>query len=157
MTISSLSLPQRTFTNRVVFALIMSAITTSMVVLVAVIAQVGMSKQLFDLWLRTFVVDYLIVVPTVLLFAPMLQRKLFRFCPGSLAPTKASRIRFALVMALLTVSFACFFGLVVNMGFSKEMVSRFALVFPVAYTVAVPFIVIIAPLLQKRIDIALAS
>lgn len=153
----SMPLPQKSLANRVVFALLMAVITTSMVVLVTVVSQVGFSEHLFSLWLRTFALDYLIVVPTILLFAPRLQKKLFRFLPGACVPTKASRIKFALVMAMLTVSLACFFGLVMNRGFSMDVLERFVLVFPLAYAVAVPFILVIAPKLQKRIDLIMVG
>ncbi len=53
--------------------------------------------------------------------------------------------------------YSCFFGRVVNMGLSIEMIGRSALVFPIAYAVAMPFILIVAPKLQKRIDLALAD
>ncbi|MFL1453164.1 hypothetical protein ACJO5Y_01820 [Marinobacter sp. GN3S48] len=43
------------------------------------------------------------------------------------------------------------------MGLSIEMIGRSALVFPIAYAVAMPFILIVAPKLQKRIDLALAD
>lgn len=153
----SMPLPQKSLANRVVFALLMAVITTSMVVLVTVVSQVGFSEHLFSLWLRTFALDYLIVVPTILLFAPRLQKKLFRFPPGASVPTKASRIKFALVMAMLTVSLACFFGLVMNRGFNMDVLERFVLVFPLAYAVAVPFILVIAPKLQKRIDLIMVG
>ena len=150
-------LPQKSLTNRIVFALLMAFTTTSIVVLVTVLSQVGLSEHLFNLWLRTFAVDYLIVVATIVFFAPRLQSRLFRFSPGETVPTHASRIKFALVMAMLTVSSACFFGLLVTRGFNTEVMERFVLVFPFAYVTAVPFILLIAPRLQRRIDWLMAD
>lgn len=150
-------MPQKSLLNRVLFALLMALITTSVVVLVTVVSQVGLSDSLFNVWLRTFAVAYLLVVPTIIIFAPRLQRRLFRFLPGESVPTHGSRIKFALVMAMLTVSIACFFGLLVNRGFSSELIERFVLVFPFAYVTAVPFILLVAPRLQRQLDLLMAD
>jgi hypothetical protein len=146
---------QKSFSNRIVFALVMALITTSVVVLVTVLSQIGLSEDLFSVWLKTFRVDYPIIVTTIVLFAQPLQGHLFRYAPGEMTPTKRSRIKFALVMASVTVSIACFFGLWLNRGLNAEMLVHLLRIFPFAYLTAVPFILLIAPKLQQSIDLVM--
>lgn len=142
----------RPFKNRLVFALVMALFTASLVILVVVISQAGFSKQLFRLWLGSFVYDYPFVVLSIIIFAPILQNKLFKFNPGEEKPIRSSQIKFALTMAIITVSISCFFGLAISRGLNIELIGRFLTVFPIAYITAVPLIILIAPRLQKRVD-----
>ena len=154
---NSVALPQKSLFNRLVFALFMASITTSVVVLVVVFSQIGFSQQLFSVWLSIFKVDYPIIVTTIVLFGQPLQARLFRFVPGEMKPTKRSRIVFALVMASVTVSIAIFSGLWIRLGLTLETAERFVRIFPFAYVTAIPFILFIAPRLQQAIDVMLPA
>jgi hypothetical protein len=142
----------RSLKSRVMFAFLMSLITTSVVVFVTVWSQLGWSEAFFEKWLSIFSIDYPVVVLMVLFFGPRLQQRFFIFKAGSPHPTKASLLRFALVMASLTVSAACFVGLLLNLGLSSQLVHSFIQVFPFAYLTAIPFILLLAPRLQARVD-----
>lgn len=143
----------RSLKSRIVFAFLMALMTTSVVVFVTVWSQLGWSEAFFEKWLSTFSIDYPVVVLMIMFFGPKLQQRFFIFKAGTTQPTKASLIRFALVMASLTVSAACFIGLLFNLGLDPLLAHRFIQVFPFAYLTAIPFILLLAPRLQARVDL----
>lgn len=149
----NIAIKGRSLKSRVVFAFLMSLVTTSVVVFVTVWSQLGWSEAFFEKWLSIFSIDYPVVVLMVLFFGPRLQQRFFIFNSGSTGPTKASLLRFALVMASLTVSIACFVGLLLNLGLSSQLFHSFIQVFPFAYLTAIPFILLLAPRLQARVDL----
>jgi hypothetical protein len=153
----SLYIIKKSAKNRIIFALLMAIVSDSVGVLVASVSQVGVSYGAISLWLSIFPVDYLCVVASIFFIASWLQMHIFVFLPGETAPTRASKIRFALIMALFTVSIACFVSLVMKIGLVPELIPRFIGIFPAAYLTAVPFILIVAPRLQRCVDSLLSD
>jgi hypothetical protein len=142
----------RSVLNRLVFSLLMGMVTTSVVVLISVYFQTGMSGDLLIRWFSGFIVAYPAVVILILVVANPLQRLVFRFSQGSHIPTLKSRISFALLMGSITVSTACMTGVLVLSGNTPDLFNEFFSIFPLAYIVALPFILIVAPRIQLFVD-----
>jgi hypothetical protein len=59
--------------QKILFALIMGLITTSMISFVLIAINVGFNDKFITFWLRSWLVSYLLVVPSMLFIAPRVQ------------------------------------------------------------------------------------
>ena len=64
--------------RRIAFALIMGVITTGMISLVILALNRGVSQAFLWAWLRSWLIGYVIVFPTILLVGPKLQAQINR-------------------------------------------------------------------------------
>lgn len=65
--------------QKVAFALIMGIITTCIISFTLVAVNVGFGPSFIKIWLRSWLIAYLIVIPSLLLIAPRIQRLVARF------------------------------------------------------------------------------
>lgn len=58
----------------IVFALLMASVTVSVVTFVLIAMNFGLGPGFLRIWLKSFAVAYVIVVPFILLVGPLVQR-----------------------------------------------------------------------------------
>jgi hypothetical protein len=68
--------------QKILFALIMGAITTAIVSFTLTVVNRGFADHFFLLWLRSWLISYLVAVPAILLIGPSVQA----FINGLLQP-----------------------------------------------------------------------
>jgi hypothetical protein len=59
--------------QKILFAIIMGCITTGLVSFIAIIINYGFAERFLSVWLKTWLISYLIVVPMILILAPKIQ------------------------------------------------------------------------------------
>jgi len=64
--------------RKVAFATLMGIVTTGIISFVLVTVNLGMSSAFLRIWLRCWLISYLIVIPAILLVGPRLQAKVDR-------------------------------------------------------------------------------
>jgi hypothetical protein len=64
--------------RKVAFALSMGIVTTGIISFVLIALNVGFSQTFALIWLRSWSIAYVVVVPAILLIGPMLQAKIDR-------------------------------------------------------------------------------
>ena len=65
---------ERSFTNRIFFAIIMALFTTTVVTGVVIVYNLGFGPGFFRAWGISFLLAYIIVVPFILIVGPLVQR-----------------------------------------------------------------------------------
>ena len=60
--------------RRIVFACLMGVVTTGLVSLTVVLINLGFTKTFWQVWLKSWSLAFLIVVPVILLASPAIQR-----------------------------------------------------------------------------------
>jgi hypothetical protein len=60
--------------HRIAFALIMGIITTCIISFTLVSINVGFGPLFLKIWLRSWVVAYLVVIPAILILGPQVQK-----------------------------------------------------------------------------------
>jgi hypothetical protein len=60
--------------QRIVFALLMGVITTGVISLAILLRNLGLKEDFIRLWLRSWLLGYMVVVPMILALAPRVQR-----------------------------------------------------------------------------------
>ena len=65
---------ERSFTNRIFFAIIMALFTTTVVTGVVIVYNLGFGPGFFRIWGLSFLLAYIIVVPFILIVGPLVQR-----------------------------------------------------------------------------------
>ena len=60
--------------KKIAFALIMGAITTGTISFAVISVNVGFILDFLNLWLRSWFVGYVVVVPIILFIAPRIQK-----------------------------------------------------------------------------------
>lgn len=64
--------------QKLVFALLMSLVTTGIVSLTVITANVGFSNEFLNIWLKSWGIAYIVAVPSILIIAPQVE-KLVRY------------------------------------------------------------------------------
>lgn len=67
--------------HKIAFALIMGIITTCIISFTLVAVNVGFGPTFIKIWMRSWLIAYIIVIPSLLIIAPKVQKlvaKLFR-------------------------------------------------------------------------------
>ncbi len=67
--------------QKIAFALIMGVITTGIISFTLISINIGFIDAFFKIWLRSWAMAYLVVIPAILLIGPMVQSlvdKLFK-------------------------------------------------------------------------------
>ena len=60
--------------KKIAFALIMGSITTGFISFVLIAVNLGFTNNFLFVWLRSWMLSYSIVIPTLLLLAPRIQQ-----------------------------------------------------------------------------------
>lgn len=60
--------------QKIAFALIMGIITTAIISFTVVSANLGFTDQFLKIWLRSWGLAYVVVVPSILLIAPLVEK-----------------------------------------------------------------------------------
>jgi integral membrane sensor domain MASE1 len=60
--------------NKIAFALIMGAITTGIISFTLVAVNIGFNEKFLLIWLRSWGMAYLVVIPTILIVSPKVQK-----------------------------------------------------------------------------------
>ena len=64
--------------RKVAFALLMGVVTTGIISFALIALNLGFSKEFLGLWLRSWGIGYVIVIPAILLIGPRLQAQIDR-------------------------------------------------------------------------------
>ena len=146
--------------NRIAFALLMGVITTGVISFALVYLNLGLGGLFLKVWMRSWGLAYLIVIPVILVIAPKLQgliAKLFTSIKGADAGaggTRAlqQRIAFALIMGVITTGVISFAVILRNLGFREDFVHLWVRSWGFGYMVVIPALLIVAPKLQRLVD-----
>ena len=60
--------------NKIAFALIMGVITTGIISFTLISVNIGFSDRFFKIWLRSWGMAYLVVIPAILIIGPLVQK-----------------------------------------------------------------------------------
>ncbi|MFL5752772.1 MAG: DUF2798 domain-containing protein [Bacteroidia bacterium] len=60
--------------NKIVFALIMGIVTTGIISFTLISINIGFSEKFLKIWLRSWGMAYLVVIPAILIIGPVIQR-----------------------------------------------------------------------------------
>ena len=74
-------LSSRAYQKKILFALIMAAITGSLASGAGVIRNYGLHPETFHVWLRAFEVSYPTIVFSILVIAPIIQKMIQKLLP----------------------------------------------------------------------------
>lgn len=59
--------------KKIFFAAIMGAFTTGIISFILIVINAGFTEQFLNVWLRSWIVAYVVAVPAILLIAPKVQ------------------------------------------------------------------------------------
>jgi hypothetical protein len=62
--------------RRIAFAVLMGIITTGIISFVIIAINLGVGGDFVDIWLRSWAIGYVIVIPAILLIGPWLQTRI---------------------------------------------------------------------------------
>ncbi|OJJ19146.1 hypothetical protein BKI52_20240 [marine bacterium AO1-C] len=62
------------FTKKIVFALLMGIITTGIISFALITINIGFGDKFMRIWLRSWLLAYLFVIPAILFIAPLVER-----------------------------------------------------------------------------------
>ncbi len=68
--------------RRILFALLMGVITTGIISFTLVSVNVGFTEKFLYIWLRSWVIAYIIVIPAILIIGAQIQKIVERIIPG---------------------------------------------------------------------------
>ena len=141
--------------NRVAFALLMGIITTGIISFALIAINVGFGAAFLGVWLRSWALAYMVVIPVILLVAPRLQGLVDRrfAAAGRVAARDLAlkKLAFALSMGVVTTGIISFALIAVNVGFVAGFVGLWARSWGLAYLAVVPAILFVAPRLQALV------
>jgi hypothetical protein len=64
--------------QKITFALIMGVITTGIISFILIAINLGFPDRFLRVWLKSWFLSYLIVVPTILIIGPLVQKLIER-------------------------------------------------------------------------------
>lgn len=65
--------------RKIAFALLMGIVTTAIVSFTLVAVNVGFTARFLAIWLRSWIIAYLVVIPAILVISPALQKMVDRY------------------------------------------------------------------------------
>ena len=65
--------------KKVAFALIMSMVTTGIVSFTVIAANIGFKPHFPQVWLKSWLIGYVVAVPSILLIAPQIEKLVNRY------------------------------------------------------------------------------
>jgi hypothetical protein len=60
--------------NKIVFALIMGIVTTGIISFTLISVNIGFNERFLKIWLRSWGIAYLVVIPAILIIGPRIQK-----------------------------------------------------------------------------------
>jgi hypothetical protein len=60
--------------NKIVFALIMGIVTTCIISFTLISVNIGFTEKFLKIWLRSWGIAYLVVIPAILIVGPQIQK-----------------------------------------------------------------------------------
>ncbi len=60
--------------RKIVFALIMGSITTGLISFTLIALNIGFGERFLKIWLKSWGIAYLIVIPAILIIGPVVQK-----------------------------------------------------------------------------------
>jgi hypothetical protein len=60
--------------NKIVFALIMGIVTTGIISFTLISVNIGYTEKFLKIWLRSWGMAYLVVIPAILIIGPRIQK-----------------------------------------------------------------------------------
>jgi len=67
--------------NKIAFAMIMGVVTTGIISFTLISMNVGFIPGFLKIWLRSWAMAYVVVIPAILIIAPVIQRRVDRIFP----------------------------------------------------------------------------
>jgi len=67
--------------NKIAFALIMGVITTGVISFTLISINIGFNDRFLKVWLKSWGIAYIVVIPAILIFAPLIQKLVDRLFP----------------------------------------------------------------------------
>jgi Protein of unknown function (DUF2798) len=68
--------------RKIAFALLMGVVTTGIISFTLLLINLGYTPEFFALWLRSWAIAYVIVIPAILVIGPALQARIDSIIPG---------------------------------------------------------------------------
>ena len=133
--------------HKITFALLMGIITTGIISFTLISVNIGYTPQFLKIWLKSWGIAYLIVIPALLIIAPRIQKKIETFQKETTVIRK--KILFALIMGVVTTGIISFSLISINIGFKDIFLKIWIKSWMIAYLVVIPVILILAPRLEK--------
>ena len=65
---------RNSFKQKIAFAFLMGIITTGLISFTVVLANLGLTETFWRSWLKSWFLAYLVVVPIILIVAPLIER-----------------------------------------------------------------------------------
>ena len=62
--------------KRIIFSLIIGLITTSIISFTLIVVNVGFTATFLVIWIKSWIVAYVVVIPVLLLIAPPIQKSI---------------------------------------------------------------------------------
>ena len=146
--------------NRIAFALLMGIVTTGVISFGVIYLNLGFGGLFLKIWVKSWGMAYLIVIPVILMIAPKLQgliAKLFTSIKGADVGSNGTsalqqRIAFALIMGGITTGVISFTLILKNLGFSEDFVHFWIRSWGFGYIIVIPALLIVAPRVQGLVD-----
>lgn len=60
--------------NKIAFAMIMGIVTTGIISFTLISVNVGFTGLFYKIWLRSWIMAYLVVIPAILILGPQVQK-----------------------------------------------------------------------------------
>ena len=60
--------------KRIIFSLIMGFFTTGIISFTLIVVNVGLTEKFFSIWIKSWIIAYIVVIPIILLLAPLIQK-----------------------------------------------------------------------------------
>lgn len=60
--------------QKIVFAFLMGIVTTGLVSFTVVLVNIGLTENFWRIWLQSWSVAYLVIIPIILIVSPLMQR-----------------------------------------------------------------------------------
>jgi hypothetical protein len=144
--------------NRIAFALLMGIITTGLTTFALIYLNLGFGSAFVKVWMRSWGLAYLIVIPIILAVGPRLRgliTSLFVAMKGAGAnngQTLPQKIAFALTMGLITTGVISCAVILMNLGFRDDFFHILTKSWGFGYVVVVPALLIVAPVLERWVN-----
>lgn len=145
--------------NRIAFALLMGMVTTGVITFALISWNLGLGGLFVKVWLKSWGLAYLIVVPIILAIGPGLRglvAKAFAAKKTRRGPNDSGglpeKIAFALAMGVLTTGVISLAVILMNFGFGGDFVRQWTGSWGLGYLVVIPVLLIVAPAVQRVVD-----
>ena len=141
----------------------MGAITTGVVTFALIYSNVGFGSLFLKVWMRSWGLAYLIVVPTILAVGSKLRAlvaRIFISAKGRMASDMDAlppRITFALAMGVITTGLISFSVILMNLGLRQDFTHLWIKSWGLGYVVVIPVLLIVGPRVQRLVDKVLFS